>query len=335
MRPRIKDRHLPACVYQKHGRYWLVKKGKWHDLGPDLSTALAEYGRRLQTPSGGMPDLIDTVFAHLSPKLAHSTRAQYKFAATKLKGIFAEFSPEQVHAKHVAQVKVSLAGTPNMANRVLSFLRQVFNYALEHELIEHNPAISIKRHPERKRDRLIQQKEFDAIRGNAGPRLQVIMDLLFLTGQRISDVLNIRLKDLQDDGILFVQKKTGAKLVVSWTQEMKAAVASAKALHGNVRAIAFEDPRRSPALLPAKQGRSPHYSTVKAQWDEARSAAKLDDITLHDIRAMSLTAARNQGKDATALAGHTNEAMTERYLRDKQTPIVQGPSFRRLIDKAS
>ena len=46
-RPRKKDRHLPACVFQRHGAIWYVKRGKWTRLGPtsDLAGALAEYAR--------------------------------------------------------------------------------------------------------------------------------------------------------------------------------------------------------------------------------------------------------------------------------------------------
>ena len=39
MRQRKVDRHLPPCVSQKHGAYWLVRAGKWHRLGTNLVTA--------------------------------------------------------------------------------------------------------------------------------------------------------------------------------------------------------------------------------------------------------------------------------------------------------
>ena len=128
-----------------------------------------------------------------------------------------QFAPDQVRPKHIAAIKVALAKTPNMANRCLSLLRQVFAWALEQQLVEINPAVGIKRHLEGKRGRLISMDEYGAIYAKAGPRLQVVMDLLIRTGQRITDVLRIRRADLTEDGIRFVQQKTGAKLVVPWT----------------------------------------------------------------------------------------------------------------------
>lgn len=314
-------------MHPKHGAYYLVQGGKWIWLGKELSTALAEYGRRIDAPKGGMATLIDSALEHIKSRgLASSTVDQYTIAAEKLKRIMVEFSPAQVRGKHVAQIKLSMSKTPNMANRVLSFLRQVFDYAVEQQIIESNPALGIKRHKEKKRGRLISMQEFDAIYGKADSRLQVIMDLLYLTAQRITDVLTIGLRDLVEDGISFKQQKTGVRLIVRWTPELRSVVARAKALYGNVRAL---------TLLHNRRGKAPDYRTIKEQWDAACKAAGVLDAHLHDIRAMSLTAAKKQGKNPTALAGHTNEEQTDRYLRDRTIPIVDGPSFGRLIDGAA
>lgn len=320
-------------MYLKHGRYWLVKKGKWTDLGIDLPSALAEYGRLLSGPQSGMADLIDKVLSDMKHRgLAKSTMEQYSIAAKKLKKILVEFSPDQVKGKHVAAVKSDFVKTPNMGNRVISFLRQVFTYAVEAQLVESNPVLGIKPFKEKKRTRLITESEYGAIYAAAGPRLQVVMDLLYLTAQRITDVLNIKISDLTPEGILIVQKKTGTKLLIGWTPRLREVVNRAKSLHGKVRQVRFESGEAY--LLPARQGKAPDYRTVKDQWDLAREAAGIEDATPHDIRAMSLTAANKQGKDATALAGHSNEAMTDRYLRDRVAKVVSGPDFGQSKDAA-
>jgi integrase len=277
----------------------------------------------MSEPTTGMGELIDTALATIKPKVAPTTWAQYQTAARKLKHIFAEFAPEQVKPKHVAQMKVALAETPNMCNRCLSVLRQVFDYALEQQLIESNPAVGVKRHAEHKRKRLIAPEEYAAVYAKAGPRLQVIMDLLYLTGQRVVDVLTIRYADLRDDGIYFEQDKTDARLIVRWSPELRAVVERAKALHGNLRAI---------TLLHNRRGKAPDYRTVRDQWDKACAEASVADADLRDLRAMSGTAAKTQGKNPTALLGHTSAAMTARYLRDKEIPVVEGPAFRQILN---
>lgn len=325
-RPRKKDRHLPRCVYRKHGAYWLVRKGKWTKLAADLRGALATYAAIFEAPKGGMAELIEEAFAEMRPNLKPATVKQYAQAATKLKKMLAEFAPEQVQPVHAAQIKKAMAKTPNMANRVLSFARQVFDYALEQQRVTSNPFVGIRRHHEAKRTRLVTADEFARIYGVSAARLQVILDLLRLTGQRISAVLRIRRADLVDEGIRFPQHKTDTKRIVAWTPELREVVERAKGLNGNIRAL---------TLLHNRRGKAPDYSTVKIQFDKARKAAAVEDVTLHDLRAVAATEAEKQGKDATALLGHTSKQQTKRYLRGREEPIVEGPSFRRPIDKAT
>jgi len=146
------------------------------------------------------------------------------------------------------------------------------------------------------------------------------MDLLYLTGQRVGDVLKLKRADLLEKGIAFKQEKTGAQLVVRWKPELRAAVEAAKALSGNVV---------SPYLFRtrARGGQPPSYGVTKDQWNEAVKSAGVSDAHIHDIRAKALTDAKRQGKDPTALAGHTTATMTDRYIRLREVPEVEGPAF--------
>lgn len=333
-RPRKKDSHLPPCVYKKHGAYWHVKRGEWTRLpkeGPStLTTALDAYARLFETPVGTMPALIDEALDFMrkrKPPLSPNTLSQYEDAAKILKRKMQQFRPEQVLMKHVAGIKKSMVTTPNMANRCLSFLRSVFDYALEAEgwdEVEGNPAIGVRRYPENKRGRLLTREEYDRIYSHSGDRLQVIEDLLRLTGQRVNAVLRIKVIDLVDEGIRFPKFKTTTKRIVKWTPEIREAVERAKALRGNVRSLVW--------LLPGRLGKPPDYRSVKLQFDTACEAAGVEDVQMRDLRAVAATQAKKQGKNPTALLGHTNEQQTQRYLRDKEEPVVEGPSFRRPID---
>ena len=300
-----------------------MKRGKWTRLGATLHEALSEYARIHEAPQGTMSKLIDDTLAYLKPHLAKSTAKQYEGAAKILKRKLKEFRPEQVLPKHVAAIKVSMVGTPNMANRCLSFLRQVFDYALEHGKVDANPALGIKRYKEAKRKRLPSISEYDAVYAQAKPRLQVIADLLRLGGQRVSDTLRIRHADLLAEGIRFEARKTDKPVIVKWNAELRAVVERAKTLNGNVRAL---------TLLQGRLGKPPDYRSIKLQWDNACEAAGVEDLWLHDLRAMALTQAKKEGKDPTALGRHSSQAMTERYLRDREIPVVEGPSFGRPLD---
>jgi integrase len=267
-----------------------------------------------------MGKLIDKVLDHVRPGLAKTSARQYTEVGERLKKILVEFEPGQVLPRHVAAIKLSMAKTPNMANRVLSVMRLIFGQLVEWQLIDTNPCIGVKPYKEHGRDRYITPDEFRRIRDQAGPRLAVIMDLQYLTGQRISDVLAIRTEDLTDAGIAFRQQKTGAKIIVQWSPELRAAVDRARGLNGNVRPLK--------TLLCNRRGKPPDYRTVYLQWTKACAAAGVADARINDLRAAAITDVDDLGGDATALAGHTTRAMTRRYIRHRKPKPVTGPSNR-------
>lgn len=325
MRQRKKDRHLPPCMYFKHGAFWHVRRGKWTRLGTDLQAALHEYARIVAQPADGMAKLIEDALPEIlkgrkGKGLAPITVKQYTIAARRLQKILAEFTPEQVKPVHVAQLRRKLADKPAVANRTVTVLRLVFEWAVEEQRCESNPCIGIKALDMPARDRLILPGEYRAIYAQAPARLQVMMDLCYLTGQRIGDVIAIKRADLREDGIYFKQQKTGKQLIVAWTPELRAAVDRAKALTGNVAPL---------TLFYGKAGQPPRYQIVWRQWRAACKAAKVENANIHDLRAMAGTDADRQGADATELLGHTDRQTTRRYLRDKRAKVVAGP---RLVD---
>lgn len=319
MRPRKHDRHLPACVYQRGGSYYYVKRGKWRLIGRDLASALHEYARIVAQPTEGMPAIIEAALPAITSGKSESTQTQYRSAARKLQETLAEFRPGQVRHGDVVQLLDAYAHTPAVANRLLVVLRLVFRWALDRGLVAADPCVSVKRLRQPTRDRLLTPGEYEAIRSQATPRLQVIMDLCYLTGQRIGDVLAIKRADLAEAGIHFTQQKTGKRLVVAWTPELRDAVTRAKALTGNLSPM---------TLFYTRGGGTPNHQNVWRAFKSAAKKAGVRNVTLHDLRAMAGTDADAQGLDATALLGHTDRRTTQIYLRDKSPKVVSGPATR-------
>lgn len=303
-RPRKSNRHLPPCVYHSSGAYFHVVDGKWHPLGRDLPAALAQYARRIgAAQAGGMPALIEKYRAGIGKRLKPSTAQQYRSVCKKLSDIFAEFSPEQVKMRDVAAMMLHFTDKPSTGNQCRAVLKEVFNFALEHQIVDTNPVVGTRRHKERGRARLITPAEFGLIRVAGSPRLQAVMDLLYLTGQRIGDVLAIQPADMGEEGLAFTQEKTGARLVVRWGPGLRAAV----------------------ARLLVVRGRRLSYDMIERDWLKATRAAGVLDARLHDIRSMAAVAVGRGRERATALLGHATEQQTETYLRDLVVPVVDGP----------
>jgi len=83
-----------------------------------------------------------------------------------------------------------------------------FDRAVLKGMCDSNPVLAAPRHKERRRTRYLTDEEFVLIRKHANPVMQVIMDLCYLTGQRVGDVLSIRQGDISPDGIVFRPAKT-------------------------------------------------------------------------------------------------------------------------------
>jgi len=333
-RPKNKaNAHLPPFVFKtRYGVYFWTKSKPWERIGTTLPGVHDFVAGKLREDSGALDSLIDAAFARMKARkvdpLSKNTKKQYALAAKKLKKLLRKFSsPTQVKQKDAAQVKMLLAPTPNYANRVISFGRQVWADFVEQQVCDSNPFLGIRRHKEAKSTQTYTQAEFDAIYAHAGPRLQVIMDLLYLTDQRIGDVLKIDEAHLLEEGIYFKQQKTGKELVLRWTPQIREAVARARSLHGTVEPVNFKSKDRP--LLRNRRGKAPDYSTVKIQWDKARVLAGMPGAKIHSIRAMSASDVQRQGGNPQESLGHEDKRTTQIYLRGLPVQVVDGPVMKR------
>lgn len=288
-----------------------------------MHDALITYARIVAIPTEGVPSLIDKAMPFITDKVSESTKKQYLYCQRLLKEMFAEFTPSQVTHGSVIRMMDMWRHSPSTANRLLTVLKQVFQWALDREIVDRNPCESVRRISQGSRDRLITDDEYRRIYNEASPWLQVVMDLCYLTGQRIGDILVIKHEDLKEDGIYFEQIKTGKKLTVGWTEDLKNVVQ---------RAIEITSKHRpSPYLVSTKKGTPRFHSNVWRFFKAACRRADVKNVTLHDLRAMSGTEAEKQGRDPSALLGHTDRKTTQIYLRDRSVKVVLGPE--KSIDK--
>lgn len=315
-------------MYWKNGAYWRVKRNKWERLGSLYPNALRKYGE-LETPcSTGWADLVELAYRDIEAdekagKLKDNTVTQYKRLRPRIVAGFREFEPHEITQKNVRTFLEFYRNTPNIRNRTLTVLRKIFEKGANLDACDFNPAHGVPRLPESKRDRLLDMGEFFAIRSQANAHTQLIMDMCYLTAQRIGDVLAIEHKQIKPDCICFVQQKTGKRLEVDMTEELERTIRAAKALRKVMCSYLFHPKGKA---TPYK------YRGIKDSFDRAARKAGVENCTPHDIRAMALTHIDQAGGDATALAGHHSRATTERYIRDKRTTQAKGPSLRYLID---
>jgi integrase len=314
-------------MYYKNGRYYYVRDNHWHTLSRDYTEALVQRAR-LEAPTGDWEKLVAVVYERYEARykagdLTSNAFKQYCGLRPRIEYGFAEFHPRMVRTSDITAFLDEYENTPNTANRMLTIIKAVFERGVRRGLCDTNPAYGIKRFEEGKRDRYLQDWEFNAIRSRTNPHTQLIMDMCYLTGQRISDVLAIQHKDITSEGVYFKQGKTGQRVLVNMSDELGRVVREAKALHKVMALYLFH---------PTGKATRYSYKGIRDNYMRAAVAAGVKDTRLHDLRAKAATDAEAEGIDPQALMGHASAAMTKRYLRLRKTVQTDSPSLRRLLE---
>lgn len=340
---RRKSRHdLPERVYLSRGWYFYAEprpglNDKWHKLGKKWDLAARIEWARLtgndlaSSRTGTFAEMLDTYIASAEKagKLKPRTIADSKIHAVELKRIFGAMLPNEITQQMVAQYirrrkitrgKRKGEPAPVRANREKATLSSAFSWAMGEGLAKINPAYGVRNNPEPSRDRAPELWEIRAVQKHSTEQWKQVIELALLVGQRGIDLRQLTRQDIRDDGVLFVQTKRGAKVLVQWDDALRAVVDRLKAIKkGKIESI---------YLIPAKQGRmytptgwgTMFYKAVKA----AIAAGDLKEpFVFHDIRAANATMEDEQGGSAQKRLGHTTQKQTADYVRGKRPTRVQ------------
>lgn len=301
-------------MHEKHGAYYIVRNNKWTRLASDLKEALIEYANAISAPSLGVfAELTEKVLSEVKKTRTESTYQHYKICKNRADKAFQEFEPRQIKAIHVIRFLDDYKDTPSMANTMRAFMKVVFKRGVELEYVDESPMRDVAKHETKSRSRYLTETEFNQIKEKASPVLSVLMDIAYMTGQRVGDCLKIRYADISSQGIFFCQQKTGNKVMIAMTPDLEDAIKRAKNLHKSVKGLTlFHRPDGS--LIP--------YRTINGQWVAACKEAGVTDARFHDIRAAAATDAKMNGLDSKTLLGHSSELVHNKYLRSKEVPVA-------------
>lgn len=311
---------LPPRMHLKGETFYYVTTThprKWIGLGKDLNEARRKWADIEAGENGGasLATLIDEWMDSDSfAKLAPNTRKQYTSVAKQLKDVFADFKTvADIKPQHVAQWQDDHKSRVN-ANTGKSILTTVLNIAIRRGIIERNPAKEVENLTVERRKRYITDEEYIAIREKAHPVLRAAMDLSYVTGARIGDILDMKLSHISADGLLVRQEKTNKLQLFKRNAALDLAIENAKAIKRPVRGL---------FLLCTMRGQQYDYQQLNLWWVKAREEAGVEDVHFHDIRGKSATDAKRAGIDYQALLGHTTKAMSDSYIKLEEAQIVE------------
>jgi integrase len=196
------------------------------------------------------------------------------------------------------------ATRPGLANLSLKVLRALLGYAVDTNWRGDNPALRIKPYKLGTRHTWT-DAELAAFenRWPLGTRQRVAYALLLYTGQRVGDVVRMRLQDITDGRINIVQQKTGTALSIP--------------IHADLADALRAYPTRGMHLIGDQHGRAIARATLTAFMTRAASAAGLPRNCLpHGLRKALMRRLAEHGassKELAAVSGHKSLAEVERY----------------------
>lgn len=335
-----KDRDLPPRVFAKGACYYLVraegKKRIWTKLCrlrdglPAVYAALATL-TATDAMQDRMPGLIGKWQTEVMPRHAEKTRADETAMGRIIAESFVEFTNiAQITPPDVAEFLRPLRAKPRTHNGYRAHLRELMRYAIELGLrpagsnpVTDVPALTLKPRrryisdSELRRIKVAAHHSDDDKRTRSGPMLCALIDMAYLTGQRIGDLLSLEWSQVKDAGILFQPAKTkastGAAVLIEWTPKLLDLIARLKALRKERRGFVAQ-------VFTTQTGQPYGYWGASSAWKRAVNRAGVKGVHFHDLRAKALTdvdEARGIGA-ARTMGAHSTEAQTADYVRGKR-----------------
>jgi integrase len=314
-RRRTKDKDLPPRVYRHGLSYRFVPvdpatggNARPINLGRNKAQALRRWAELVGEPAAPDEHALAGLWARYQrdelPKKAPRTQQGNAQAIKPILEVFGAMHIASIEPQHAIRY-LDLRGrtAPIQANREIALLRHLLTKATHWGLLPRNPLMGLQyRNPEPPRERYVTDDELaHAIEHAPQPWLKALLWLAYLTGLRRGDLLRITRFQCQTDGLLVRETKTGKRVLICWTDELKRVVDDCLAASPDNR------------LFPVTE------SAVNNAWGRFQrqlAAAGRARFLLRDLRAKHASDLEDAGGNATVQLGHSTRAVTARhYLR--------------------
>jgi integrase len=328
---RKKNRHLPARVYFHRGWHFYVDYlGRWHKLGRewnfDAKMKYADLSGN-EPVAGTVAELINAYLRDVSPTMSANTRRDHELQKVTLLAVFGKMLAKDVTSSHVAQYlqkRTDKHGkrAPVRANREMALLSSVYNHAMRCGVpgVILNPCYGVRRNTEHARTRYVSDAELNAAMNAANDKWRAILQIMYSCGQRPSDIRTLKRSQLTEEGIHFepakTAKRTGAKVIVQWSPDLRAAVDKLLAMQSVSNMY----------VITAKGHGCYTEAGFKVEFrkiiDKAIAAGTLSKrFWAYDLRAKAASDDEESAQDRLA---HSSSTQTMTYLRGRKSKTVKG-----------
>jgi integrase len=333
----------PKGVHLKHGALYLVravqKKKKWCYLcridevdqqGTHvLWTALARHS---QSTPRTLRELAPLFIAQATTELRAPTVHAYhrvligpptephKMGIINFR--FGHMMPDDLEPQDVAYFldQRKKEGRGRSGNRERAALSSFYEWMLRNKVATRNPCRGIRRNKETPSKVYVAHDQLRNTYERAAPALQLLINGAYLSGMRLTDIMNLRRDQVTSDGIQFTESKTGKRNLIEWAPGLSEIVRRAIE-YGD--AVATKITKKLRIIRPI-----PVYVFVNSraqrwtQYAVSSAMRRADaDFAIRQLRAKAETDSRMRDDKRASVLGHEGQ-MRETYTRHRRLKAV-------------
>ncbi|MBN1169381.1 tyrosine-type recombinase/integrase [Candidatus Woesebacteria bacterium] len=217
--------------------------------------------------------------------------------------------------------------TPKSVSRKLNAVKTFFRWMMEVGIISFNPS-EVVSHPKITPSipKFLSPLEYRALRDvvRDDARISAIIELILQTGMRISEIANLKLKNVKDGKIIIEPHATQPEREVPYNQPAK------EALEEYLKVRPETD---SEYVFVSKNGNRLAVRNIRAAIDRYMTKADVPDYSVNDLRTTFIIENLKAGVDLVLLSqvvGHKRLSTTERYL---ELAEVEDPGKKQTLEE--
>lgn len=303
---------------------------KMFRLGKTLPEAYKVWAERIANPERvrTIGALLDRYLLEVVPTKAVTSQATNKYFIAALRKAFGNAALEAIKPQHIYQY-VDARTKKTSAHREIEILSHAYTKAVQWGYVDRHPFKGeVRLQGEAPRERYVEDWELvEALAMTPKHKaasvvvIQAYLRIKLLTGLRRGDLLRLSMTNLLEDGIHVTpgktEKSSGKRLIIEWSDDLRAAVEAAKAARPVLSPFLFCN-RVGKSYIKEADGTANGWDSNWARFmDRVLADTKVDKrFTEHDIRAKCASDAETL-EHARALLAHADSRTTDRIYRRK------------------
>ena len=302
---------LPKYVYVNRGRYIYRPPGcKDIVIGSIVQLSIPDVWESYKQLTEQSVKTLDYIAAEYLKGSSFAKLANQKERRRLLDAVMDTHAKGRFGNKHFESITpgvirnyLDYKGTVS-ANREIAALSAAWSYCYQRDIVTvPNPCKGVSRIPEKPRERYVDDTEYKRAYNLMPKHIQVAMEMAYLCRMRLSEVLDTRVKDIEDAGLNIRRLKGSDDALTLWTSRLKKAVN--KGLEGCIR---------TPEMTIVNRNGSPvRRSSFQTTW--GRRMRKFEPrFSFHDLKAKGVSDFTGDKKKAS---GHRSQRMVDIYDRKR------------------